>query len=85
MNPLSYNVKASAKVKLSFYQTLVVSRNNIPVYLLFKSEIHDLIDLKDADQTPWDKRKELRQEDETNHFNEDHYMLVYILSFFFIN
>ena len=39
-----------------------------------QSELHDVIDLKDADRTPELERRTLRMQDECDHFDDDHYL-----------
>ncbi len=39
-----------------------------------QDELHDVIDLKDADKVPMRERRSLRMEDEQQHFSDDHYL-----------
>ena len=39
-----------------------------------QSELHDIIDLKDADKVPATERRVLRIQDEQDHFDDDHYL-----------
>ena len=50
--------------------------------LLLQAELHDIIDLPDADNTPNEQRISLRLKDEQEHFNEDHYLYVYCILLF---
>ena len=39
-----------------------------------QSELHDVVDLKNADNTPESERRGLRIQDESDHFDDDHYL-----------
>ena len=39
-----------------------------------QSELHDIIDLKEADKVPVTERRVLRMQDELDHFDDDHYL-----------
>ncbi len=40
-------------------------------------ELHDVVDLRDADKTPETERRKLRMEDEQQRFSDDHYLCVW--------